>query len=76
MEELRNREFNAGRYNPVIPFPEFPISEDSPSPGPKHKSIEDALNAAIPDGTRSILDLTKVSNESGNVSPGFYQMMN
>lgn len=66
LQELRNREFKAGRYNPVIPFPDFPVSEDSPSPGPEHESIEDAVKAAMSDGTRSILDLDKVSNESGN----------
>lgn len=61
LQKLREREFKAGRYNPVIPFPKFPIDEDSPSPGAQHKSIEDALEASMEDGgTRSILDLQNV----------------
>lgn len=63
LNELRNREFNAGRYNPVIPFPEFPITEESPSPGAGHKSIEEALSASKEDGTRSILDIDHISEE-------------
>lgn len=58
LEQLRQREFAAGRYNPVIPFPEFPVGPDSPSPGAKHKSIPEAMTTAREDGTRSILDLT------------------
>jgi hypothetical protein len=63
LQKLRQREFEAGRYNPVIMFPEFPVEENSPSPGPKHRSIEDALNASQEDGTRSILDLARVGDE-------------
>ena len=61
LQELRDREFKAGRYNPVIPHPDFPIRPDSPSPGAQHKSIRHALKAASYDGTRSILDLDRVS---------------
>jgi hypothetical protein len=61
LQELREREFEAGRYNPVIRHLEFPISADSPSPGAQHKSIRHALKAADADGTRSILDLDHVS---------------
>ncbi len=58
---LRGREFAAGRYNPVTPFPSFPLGEHPPAPGAAHASIEDALLAAGADGTRSILDLNHVA---------------
>lgn len=63
LEELRRREFEAGRYNPVMPFPEFPIGPDSPAPGPQHDSIEEALEDSDADGTRSILDINQVTDE-------------
>jgi hypothetical protein len=58
LQELRAREFEAGRYNPVIPHLDFPI-------GPH------ALKAGGYDGTRSILDLDHVSDvpDLGAVSP-------
>jgi hypothetical protein len=63
LQELRQREFEAGRYSPVISHLEFPIGPDSPSPGAQHSSIEEALEEADDDGTRSILDLDHVSEE-------------
>src|SRR5258706_9277538 len=63
LQELREREFKAGRYNPVIRFLKFPVGADSPAPGAQHKSIQLALKAADADGTRSILDLDHVSDE-------------
>jgi len=63
LQELREREFKAGRYHPVTRFLEFPVTADSPAPGTKHKSIEQALAAASADGTRSILDIQSVSDE-------------
>lgn len=64
LQQLREREFRAGRYNPVIPFPYLllPLSPDSPAPGAGHTSIEDAFKDSGPDGTRSILDLDHVSD--------------
>ncbi len=61
--ELRNREFNAGRYNPAIWMPEFPISEETPKPGAKHNSIDEAREDAAEEGTRSILDIEMVSDK-------------
>jgi hypothetical protein len=63
LQELRQREFDAGRYNPVIPFVSelLPIGPDSPAPGAQHGSIQEALIASEADGTRSILDLDHVS---------------
>ena len=65
LEELRNREFQAGRYNPVFPnlFRLFPLRPDSPAPGPQNESIEKALEASDANGTRSILDINHVSDE-------------
>lgn len=63
LQKLRQREFKAGRYNPVIMFPDFPVDESSPTPGPQHGSIEEAFDAAEEDGTRSILDLMQVADE-------------
>jgi hypothetical protein len=63
LEKLRQQEFRAGRYNPVMPVIEFPITPQSPSPGPQHSSIEEAFEAADADGTRSILDISRIADE-------------
>jgi hypothetical protein len=63
LDELREREFRAGRYNPVMWFPEFPVGPSSPAPGPQHRTIREALAASDADGTRSILDLDHISLE-------------
>lgn len=62
LEALRQQEFVAGRYNPVMQFIEFPLIDNSPSPGAKHSSIEEALEASDAEGTRSILDILEVSS--------------
>jgi hypothetical protein len=63
LQKLRAREFQAGRYNPVVPFPEFPVGPETPAPGAGHASYEEAFSEADADGTRSILDLQGVSPE-------------
>jgi hypothetical protein len=63
LQDLREREFEAGRYHQVIPHLTFPIGPDSPTPGNQHISIQEALEDADADGTRSILDLDHVSEE-------------
>ena len=63
LEALREREFKAGRYNPVMRFINFPITPTSPAPGPKHASPDDAMEAAAEEGTRSILDIQSVGDE-------------
>lgn len=63
LQELRRREFRAGRYNPVIPFPAFPLGPNPPAPGARHATIAEAFEDADADGTRSILDLERVSDE-------------
>ena len=69
LQNLRQQEFEAGRYNPVNPFPFTlelneqvkAIEQNSEDYG----SIEEALEAATESGTRSILDIEKVSDEPG-----------
>jgi hypothetical protein len=60
LDDLRQREFKAGRYNPVVHFPDFPIGPDSPSPGAQHRTIADAMEDADANGTRSILDIERI----------------
>ena len=62
LQKLREREFRAGRYNPAVWFPEFPVGPNSPSPGAQHGSIEEALEDSDADGTRSILDMERVGD--------------
>src|SRR4051794_24516397 len=63
LQKLRQQEFKAGRYNPVLPFLQFPIGPRSPAPGAQHRSIDEALEDSDADGTRSILDLDRVADE-------------
>ena len=71
LQDLRQREFEAGRYNPAQPFPRFPIHPNSPAPGAKHESIYEAIEDAAEEGTRSILDIESVSDwpDFGVASP-------
>ena len=71
LQALRRREFEAGRYNPVIALPEFPVDAEARGPGAQHASIDEAIEAADADGTRSILDIDRVADEPdyGAVTP-------
>jgi hypothetical protein len=62
LESLRQREFRAGRYNPAENFPRFPV-DLSHAPGCKHSSIDEAREDSDADGTRSILDVSRVGDE-------------
>ncbi len=63
LQSLRTREFEAGRYNPVVPFLEFEMDASlKPAPGKQHASIEEALEASEADGTRSILDIERIAD--------------
>jgi hypothetical protein len=62
LDKLRRQEFEAGRYNPVMPFIEFPIDPAAESPGAQHLSIHHARDAADMDGTRSILDIEGIGD--------------
>ncbi len=61
LQALRESEFQAGRYYPAILFLDFPITESSPAPEAQHQSIEAAIEASDASGTRSILDILRVS---------------
>lgn len=61
LRKLRQREFKAGRYYPAVERLKFPVTEESPAPGAKHKSIKEALIASDAEGTASILDIAKIS---------------
>jgi hypothetical protein len=64
LQDLRKREFEAGRYNPVVPFLGFEFDDTlAPAPGKQHASIEAALEASDADGTRSILDVERIGTE-------------
>ena len=65
LHELRQREFAAGRYSPVIDSPSdlFPLGPNSPAPGAGHASIEEVMEEVEEEGTRSILDLDHVADE-------------
>jgi hypothetical protein len=65
LQQLRNREFNAGRYNPAKPFPCFPIGPQCPTSVVKHGSIEEAIEDSGTEGTRSILDILAIDEEPG-----------
>src|SRR5262245_47876530 len=60
LQELREREFRAGRYNPAMPFP---LDPSRPAPGAQHATIEEAFEDADADGTRSILDIQAIADE-------------
>ncbi len=62
LQELREREFRAGRYHPVMEHPPLPTGPNPPAPGARHRSIRQAVRAAGANGTRSILDLEHVSD--------------
>jgi len=63
LQSLRKREFEAGRYNPVVPFSEFEMDTSlTPAPGKQHASIKEALEASDADGTRSILDIERIGD--------------
>jgi hypothetical protein len=59
LEKLRQREFKAGRYNPAEDFPRFPVDTNH-APGCQHSSIDEAREDSDADGTRSILDVSRV----------------
>jgi len=67
LQKLKKREFEAGRYRPVmytgdLAFPMDDISK-APAPGKEHETIEEAIEDAMEDGTGSILDLEKISED-------------
>ncbi len=73
LQKLRAREFQSGRYHPVTPFQKFPIDLSAPTLGAQHGSIEEVMEAADEDGTRSILDIAQLASEpfDGSQMPYF-----
>lgn len=71
LNDLRQREFQAGRYFPAMERLAFPVDPQAPSPGVQHATIEEAFEDADADGTRSILDLDHFSDEPdfGAITP-------
>ena len=62
LEQLREREFTAGRYNPASGYEGtygggLPVDE-------RPSTIEEARELADADGTRSILDMDRVGDEA------------
>jgi hypothetical protein len=72
LDVLREREFAAGRYNPVVRLPVFG-ARNPPCFAPAHPNIEAAIVDAARhgEGTRSILDIEDVSEdrEAGAAAP-------
>jgi hypothetical protein len=72
LEGLRQMEFKAGRYDPAMQAADppsymfqfnFPPNDASPAPGAQHGSIEEAMDAGAESGTRSILDIMRITDE-------------
>jgi len=71
LQTLRQQEFEAGRYNPVNPFPFDPIFNEQAKEileaeglyEATFPSIEAAMEAADAEGSRSILDIQSVSEQ-------------
>jgi hypothetical protein len=63
LNDLREREFRAGRYYPVLEDLPCPVTDASPAPGPQHESISEAIVDADADGTRSILDIDRITDQ-------------
>jgi hypothetical protein len=57
LQKLRQREFQAGRYYPVTPFPEFPVDLEAATATPPHRSIDEVMEGMDENGTRSIIDI-------------------
>ena len=66
LNKLREREFKAGRYNPVMANLAFLMEKQKYlklKPGAKHKTIDAAREAAQETGTRSILDIVRIGKK-------------
>ncbi|MBE9063331.1 hypothetical protein [cf. Phormidesmis sp. LEGE 11477] len=65
LHSLKQQEFEAGRYSPVMDMFlfEFPPVEDSPTPGVQHPSIETAIEDTDGCGTGTILDIERIAEQ-------------
>ena len=66
LQALRTQEFEAGRYNPALPFPfdDWPSQTFGIASRKKHDSIQAAIEDSEADGTRSILDMERVGKHA------------
>jgi hypothetical protein len=70
LAELQQREFKAGRYNPVTSYPFGSGELTAAAPGRSHNSIDAALRASGADGTRSILDIRRAATDPDDIGDG------
>ena len=72
LNALREREFQAGRYDPAMQMASppaymfqlhFPLDDSVRGPGAQHASIDEAMDEAEESGTGSILDLARITSE-------------
>lgn len=64
LDKLRAREFIAGRYHPAMPFIDFgEPALFAQGGGARHRTIDEALQDSGEIGTRSILDIDRISDE-------------
>jgi hypothetical protein len=65
LDQLREREFQAGRFHPAVHSVEDLYDSPThmrPGPGAQHESIDAIFEEGNPDGTRSILDLWTIGD--------------
>lgn len=69
LRKLRDREFQAGRYRSYSD--DWDPDEQGAKPaGPRHASIEEALEASEAEGTASILDIAQVGAQPDFMTAG------
>ncbi|KAI9134979.1 hypothetical protein [Acaryochloris sp. CCMEE 5410] len=61
LQQLRQHEFEQGRYYPAATHLDFPPNPASVDCGAQHSSVEEAFKAGGPEGTGSILDIQRIS---------------
>jgi hypothetical protein len=59
-QKQRAREFQAGRYYLVTPFPEFPADLEAPTAALSHRSIAEVMEGMDENGTRALLDIESI----------------
>lgn len=70
LSDLKQREFQAGRYNPAQPSPFLPAAAAVAPASRRHVNIEAAIRAAGPSGTRSILDMNRIAMDPDDLGYG------
>ena len=67
LDDLKDREFRAGRYYPAIDdiLTSYVHPEGIEGPGAQHATIEEALEASEDSGTQSVLDMVSIGSTPG-----------